>query len=132
MKLIKPTLLLLIPAALLFGQNLKETLSTPPAYEKGTLTISKESDKLIGQFTLEVQKKDAKESLELVAVDPAGMPKHTVILYDNGLNGDQIAGDGIYTGTSIFISHDKIKYYIKTREGQFNRQVLFEYLLFTW
>jgi len=129
----KPIFFILTLFALgLFAQDLKEALTTPPAYEKGTLAISKESDKLVGQFTLAVEKDTSGDELELVAVDPAGKPKQTIILYDNGLNGDQIAGDGVYTGTSLFVSHDKIKYFIKTRDGQFNRQVLFEYLLFTW
>jgi len=130
MKLMIITILLGISA--LLAQDLKTTLKTPESFEKGTLVLEKESDKVIGKFTLEVKKPESDDVLELVAVDPAGKPKQTIILYDDGLHGDQIAGDGVYTGTTLFISHDKIKYYLKTREGNFNRQVFFEYVLFTW
>lgn len=128
----KPILLLFLTAILLFGQDLKTTLTTPESFEKGSLTLKKESDKVIGKFTLEVKKPQQGEVMELIAVDPAGEEKQTIILYDNGLHGDKIAGDGVYSGTSLYYAHDKIKYYIKSREGKFNRQVLFEYVLFTW
>ena len=128
----KILLTLFLCGVALFGQDLKTTLSTPEAFEKGTLMLEKESDKVIGKFTLEVKKPEKNDVLELIAVDPSGEKKQTIILYDNGLHGDQIAGDGIYSGTSLYYAHDKIKYYIKSREGKFNRQVLFEYVLFTW
>ena len=124
--------LLFLTGVILLGQDLKTTLSTPESFEKGSLTLKKESDKIIGEFTLEVKKPVKDDVLELIAVDPSGEKKQTIILYDNGLNGDQIAGDGIYSGTSLYYAHDKMKYYIKTREGNFNRQVLFEYILFSW
>ncbi len=128
----KKTLLIMLLLSQLAAQDLKSVLLTPESFEKGSLTIKKESDKMIGKFTLEVQKPEKEEVLELVAVDPAGEQKQTIILYDNGLHGDKIAGDGIYSGTSLYYAHDKIKYYIKSREGKFNRQVLFEYVLFSW
>lgn len=128
----KQLLILCLSLASLLGQDLKTTLSTPETFEKGSLTLTKESDKVIGKFTLEVKKPEKNDVLELVAVDPAGEKKQTIILYDNGLHGDKIAGDGVYSGTSLYYAHDKIKYYIKSREGKFNRQVLFEYVLFTW
>jgi len=121
-----------LSVAALAGGDLKTTLTTPEAFEKGSLILKKESDKIIGEFTLEVKKPQKNDVLELVAVDPSGEKKQTIILYDNGLHGDQIAGDGVYSGTSLYYAHDKMKYYIKSREGAFNRQVLFEYVLFTW
>ena len=121
-----------ISIAALFGSDLKTTLSTPETFEKGSLILKKESDKIIGEFTLEVKKPQQDDVLELIAIDPTGKEQQTIILYDNGLHGDQIAGDGVYSGTSLYYAHDKMKYYIKSREGKFNRQVLFEYVLFTW
>ena len=122
----------LLLAITLWAADLKTTLSTPEIFEKGSLTLKKESDKVIGEFTLEVKKPQKDDVLELIAIDPSGKEKQTIILYDNGLNGDRIAGDGIYSGTSLYYAHDKMKYYLKSREGKFNRQVLFEYVLFSW
>ena len=121
-----------ISIAALFGSDLKTTLSTPETFEKGSLILKKESDKIIGEFTLEVKKPQQDDVLELIAIDPTGKEQQTIILYDNGLHGDQIAGDGVYSGTSLYYAHDKMKYYLKSREGKFNRQVLFEYVLFSW
>ncbi len=120
-------------AALLFGQDLKKALSTPETpFCKGELSVKKTDDAYTGRFTLKVEKSDS-PVLELLAVDPlAGNKEETIILYDNGQNGDEIAGDGIYSGTTLIMPASKRRYFIKNRNDKFNTQVLFEYVLFNW
>lgn len=127
-------LILGLTALLLTAADLKETLKTPTApFYKGELAVEKTEDNTFeGTFTLKVEKNDS-PVLELLAVDPTDQNKQEVIiLYDNGMHGDAIAGDGIYSGTTYIMPGSKQRYYLKNRNDKLNTQVLFEYVLFSW
>lgn len=128
----KIAILLLAALSFLFSQNLKDKLTDVSDIQKGELTIKKSEDKYEGKFTLAVKKEKKDEVLELLAIDFSGKEQKTIVLYDNGQHGDEIAGDGIYSGTTFIMPGSKRRYFIKSNEGKYDTQVLFEYILFSW
>lgn len=128
----KKLTLLLALAALALSQELKEVLTQPQHFKKGSLTIQKDAEQYVGKFTLEVKKGEGSEMLQLIAVDPVKKKEEIIVLYDNGLHGDEIAGDGVYSGTTFIMPGSEQKYYLGNRNSKYDTQVLFEYVLFKW
>jgi len=128
----KILIFLIVTFTSLFSQNLKEKLTQVDVFQKGELAIEKNDEKYVGKFTLAVKKEKKDDILEILAIDFSGKEKKTIVLYDNGLHGDEIAGDGIYSGTTFIMPGSKRKYFLKSHHGKYDTQVLFEYILFSW
>jgi len=128
----KIAILFIIAFSSLFSQDLKEMLTNVKEFQKGELAIKKKDEAYVGKFTLAVKKEKKDDILELLAIDFSGKEEKTIVLYDNGQHGDEIAGDGIYSGTTFIMPGSKRRYFIKSNQGKYDTQVLFEYILFSW
>lgn len=117
-------------SSLLFAQTLKDRLTTVSEFEKGELLIEKNDEKYIGKLTLAVKKDKKDKILEILAIDFKSDEEKIIVLYDNGKHGDEIAGDGIYSGTTFIMPESKNRYFIKSNEGKYDTQVLFEFIIF--
>lgn len=118
-------------SSLLFSQTLKDKLTTANEFEKGELLIEKKDEKYMGKFTLAVKQEKKNNILEILAIDFKSDEKKTIILYDDGRHGDEIAGDGIYTGTTFIMPGSKNRYFIRSNQGKYDTQVLFEFVIFS-
>jgi len=108
------------------------TVSYASSLQKGELHIQKLDEAFQLKFVLKVDPKSAeKKSITLLAVDLKGK-EEMIRLYDNGEHGDDVAGDGLFSGVSFLDPERKRRFYLKSRDDGEARQVLFEYILLKW
>lgn len=117
----KKALLILVSAVLLLGQE---------AVKNAELIVEKEKEELRQKFLLKVDRKETEtEPLTLVA---KGEKEELIPLYDNGTHGDEVAGDGIFTGVSYVKPGSKRRFFLRGLAGGQTDAVFFEAVLFRW
>jgi hypothetical protein len=113
----------------LHADNLVKFLSANESY-KGELILEKKADKVINTFMLTLNSPKPKiDTLTLHALDIKTQKETTIILYDNGKFGDEMAGDGIYSGTSYLPFDKKQRFFFRDSFDGKSHTVLFETVL---
>jgi len=118
---------------LLFSLAISKDLNKLLQYQKATLQVlGKNKAGFKSKIEIKVEEKIKSPIIKLLEINPEIKKEKTIILYDNGTNGDEIAGDGIYSTITYISSNKKVQYFIKKEKDNLSQQVLFEYVLFSW
>lgn len=102
------------------------------AIQNAELIVEKEKDELRQKFLLKVDKDEAVSDTLTMVAQGSGKKEELITLYDNGTHGDEVAGDGIFTGVSYAPPGTKRRFFLRGLSGGQTDAVFFEAVLFRW